>query len=663
MAHSMAGWQQAQSLALRAATQWRWMEEAVTGGAFASLAAWPDAWSPLDAVASRASPADVIVGTKGDDSLAGTDAADLINGRQGADTMAGAGGHDVYVVDNLGDVVEEAAGGGIDTVLSRVSYSLAANIENLRLTGADNLQGTGNELDNFISGNQGSNQLQGAEGRDTIYGGRGNDSLDGGAGADLMVGGEGDDTFNVDDPGDVTVELQGGGNDTVYATVTWTLAPHIENLTLGYAYTQIDGYGNALDNLIAGGPTVNLIDGGAGNDTITGTNDLSPYVADTLIGGAGDDSITGGGLLGNDLVYGGTGNDTLTGSNASLYGEDGNDYLQGGQMDGHHAPGNIVSGGAGQDTLLGGGSMDGGDGDDWLESGIFVSAVGGDGNDTISGIGGGGYYDFSLDAGSGDDVIDISAFSKLTLQAGSGNDKIDCYYMRQASLDAGSGDDEVTLSGGAGEPYAVQGGSGNDTIRADGFGGSVNGGVGDDWVFAAARNGLAAEARGGQGNDTLTGGGGLATLIGGDGHDTFVLTMKEVLYEDMLAVRDFSAGTDHLEVSQASLGVGNGDLQVDGATTIDGPGGFDSSAELVIVAADIFGDLSLDAAAAAIGSANQGYAAGQTAVFVVDNGVDSWLLYFESSGSDAAVSAAELSIAARLNQSVGVQVGDVTWSA
>lgn len=661
MANPTAGWQQAQSQALRAATQWRWMEEAVTGGAFASLAAWPDTWSPADAVASQARPADVIVGTNDDDHLVGTEDTDLINGRQGADTMAGAGGHDTYVVDNVGDVVEEAAGGGIDTVLSRVSYSLAANVENLRLTGSDNLQGTGNELDNVVSGNQGGNLLQGGEGRDTLYGGRGNDSLEGGAGADLMVGGEGDDTFNVDDPGDVTVELHDGGNDTVYSTVTWTLAPHVENLTLGYAYTQIDGYGNELDNLIIGGPTVNLIDGGAGNDTIIGTNDASPYVADTLIGGAGDDSLSGGGLLGNDLVYGGTGNDTLSGSNASLFGEDGNDYLEGGQMDGHHAPGNFVSGGAGRDTLLGGGGMDGGDGNDWLESNIFYSAVGGAGNDTISGRGGGGYYDFGVDAGSGDDVIDVTSFSKLTLQAGSGNDQVDCEFFREASFDAGAGDDLMTVIGHGDTTFTVQAGAGDDTIRAQGLQGQVEGGGGDDWILVGAYTSFAGEGHGGLGNDTLAGSGGVDYLAGGKGSDTFVLTAKEVLYESMVFVDDFISGVDKLSISQAGLPVGNGDQQVDGATTIDGPGGFDSSAELVIVAADIFGGLSLDAAAAAIGSANQAYSAGQSVVFAVDDGHDSWMLYFQSSGTDAVVSAAELSIVGRLGGGAGIQVGDVTW--
>ena len=122
-------------------------------------------------------------------------------------------------------------------------------------------------------------------------------------------------------------------------------------------------------------------------------------------------------------------------------------------------------------------------------------------------------------------------------------------------------------------------------------------------------------------------------------------------------------GEDTLAVSQSHLAVGNGDQQVDGAVTVPGPGGFDASAELVIVAADIFGDLTLDKAAAAIGGANQSYEAGQTVLFMVDNGTDSWALYFTSAGQDAAVSAAELSIVGRLNGAASTGAEDIVWSA
>ena len=69
----------------------------------------------------------------------------------------------------------------------------------------------------------------------------------------------------------------------------------------------------------------------------------------------------------------------------------------------------------------------------------------------------------------------------------------------------------------------------------------------------------------------------------------------------------------------------------------------------------------LDAAAAVIGSANQAYAPGQTVVFMVDNGSDSWALYFQSSDTDATVSAAELSIVARLTGTTSTAADDIIW--
>ena len=73
--------------------------------------------------------------------------------------MAGGLGNDIYVVDNVGDVVTEADNAGTDTVRSSITYTLGANVENLTLTGAAAINGTGNALANIITGNGAANIL------------------------------------------------------------------------------------------------------------------------------------------------------------------------------------------------------------------------------------------------------------------------------------------------------------------------------------------------------------------------------------------------------------------------------------------------------------------------------------------------------------------------
>ena len=93
------------------------------------------------------------------------------------------------------------------TQTSDVSYTLPEGVDDLILTGTDNIDGTGNTLDNQITGNVGNNVLQGLEGSDTLLGGDGSDILDGGLGADYLLGGAGDDTYIVDQTTDQVIEL------------------------------------------------------------------------------------------------------------------------------------------------------------------------------------------------------------------------------------------------------------------------------------------------------------------------------------------------------------------------------------------------------------------------------------------------------------------------
>jgi Ca2+-binding RTX toxin-like protein len=182
----------------------------------------------------------------------------------GGSQLAGGNGNDTYYVYNPGDTVIEAAGGGTDTVISGISWTLADNVENLTLTGVGNINGTGNALANTLLGNTGNN------------------ILDGKAGADIMKGGAGNDTYVVDNAGDVVTELAGQGTDTVQAGITYTLGNNIENLTLT-GVGNIKGTGNGLANHVDGNAGNNVIDGMLGNDILSGGGGHNAFLFDTSL--------------------------------------------------------------------------------------------------------------------------------------------------------------------------------------------------------------------------------------------------------------------------------------------------------------------------------------------------------------------------------------------
>jgi Ca2+-binding RTX toxin-like protein len=244
-----------------------------------------------------------VLGTIANDNLYGGASADTINGLQGNDNMWGGLGDDVYYVDSIGDVITEVASEGIDSVYSEITYTLATNIENLTLTGLNNLDGTGNTLANQIIGNSGNNSLSGLGGADILIGGDGNDTLNGGAGNDTMIGSLGDDYYFVNTLLDVVTENFNEGIDTISASVNYTLGSNQEFLILT-GTNPINGNGNELNNTIIGNGNDNRLRGLAGNDSLLGGNGN-----DTLIGGRGADSLTGGN--GVDSLIGGLGADSF----------------------------------------------------------------------------------------------------------------------------------------------------------------------------------------------------------------------------------------------------------------------------------------------------------------------------------------------------------------
>ncbi|MFD1702464.1 pre-peptidase C-terminal domain-containing protein [Methylopila henanensis] len=265
--------------------------------------------------------------------ISGNAANNRIDGRGGADDMRGGAGNDTYYVDNVGDRVTERAGEGVDLVDSTVSYVLSAHVEYLRLSGTAAIGGVGNDLANVISGNGANNRI------------------DGRGGADDMRGGAGDDTYFVDNTGDIVTERPGGGVDLVDSTVSYALSAHVEYLRLS-GTAAIGGVGNNLANVISGNGANNRIDGrggaddmrggagddtyvvdnvgdivtersGGGTDTVESTvsHTLSAHVENLSLRGAGAINATGNGLAnvitGNNaanVLNGGLGADTLTGN-------------------------------------------------------------------------------------------------------------------------------------------------------------------------------------------------------------------------------------------------------------------------------------------------------------------------------------------------------------
>lgn len=395
----------------------------------------------------------IITGNSANNTLSGGAGDDVLNGGAGTDTLIGGVGNDVYIVDSTTDTITENANEGTDTVQSSVTYTLTnANLENLTLLGTAAINGTGNALNNTLVGNSGNN------------------TLNGGTGADSLIGGLGNDLYIVDHVSDLVVENTAEGTDTVQSSVSYSLANHVENITLtGTAAASATG--NDMNNLLTGNSANNTLNGGVGDDTLNGGAGT-----DTLIGGIGNDiyvvdsttdTITENTNEGIDTVQSSV-TYTLTNANLENLTLIGTSAINGTG----NALSNMIIGNSAVNTLTGGA------GDDWLD--------GGAGNDKLFG-------------GTGNDTYVINSTSDVVTEAA--NEGIDTVRSTVTyTLGSTSNLENLTLLGTA--AINATGNALDNVLIGNSAINTLTGGLGNDWLD------------GGAGNDKL---------LGGAGNDTYVI--------------------------------------------------------------------------------------------------------------------------------------------
>lgn len=280
-----------------------------------------------------------VLGSSGNDTIAGDDAANSFAGGGGDDVLLGRVGNDLLWGDAGNDTLE--GGLGADTMtggagLDMVSYTSA--LMALRINLFDSSQNTGEAAgDVFVQieavlGSAYNDTIFGSMGADRLDGGNGNDSMIGQDGADTLMGGSGDDTMDGGAGGDSF--FGGAGTDVVtYAASDRGLVIDLVSAYKGSFWANGDSFsgverviGSNFPDLIWGDGAANHFDGGMGDDCLFGGAGV-----DTLLGGWGKDVLFGDdgadvleGGVGNDLLEGGAGGDRFQHSGSS---GDGTDWI------------------------------------------------------------------------------------------------------------------------------------------------------------------------------------------------------------------------------------------------------------------------------------------------------------------------------------------------
>ena len=394
----------------------------------------------------------------------------------------------------------------------------------------------------LINSGAGNDSLFGGNANDRLQGGTDNDYLDGGTGQNILIGGDGDDTLTGDTRGFGGIDLNTAAYGSATAAITVTLDG------AGGTATSLGG-GNAA---AIGTDTLIHVDRIIGSDfddqfVITGTwmgGQFDAYQGSSvgqfniIQGGAGDDTITGNGFTRVDY------SDALDGVTVTFTA----DGVGTGRRTDNAGSATGVDDGTGLDSFTGVGDVMGSHFDDVITGdGLNNSFAGLAGNDTLDGGAGTDRADYRTADGA--ITVDMTLGSGQVTDDGYGDvdTLIDIEYIR------GSRYDDVMIANDAGG-VQFRGEDGDDTIT---------GGLGIDTV------------RGGAGNDVITGGGGADDLRSDDGRDRFVYnSITDSPYMGAFdRIRDFNPGNDKIEFAESLLSgiftyVGGGSLT----------GGGDSSA-------------------------------------------------------------------------------------
>ena len=334
------------------------------------------------------------IGSPGNDTLSATGSGDTIFGSAGSDLISAQGAHGyAYLV-----------GGNDPNIASGFDTIIGSGFNDRIVSGSSNFDsGVAVSPDHsVIFAGAGDDVIQ-SYGHDTIYANQGNDVINGGTLASTIFGGQGDDQINIANDSLQNSYISGdAGNDYISATQFKTGATIFggdgdDSIYAGLGHNII--FGNAGNDQIQGGQAPETIFAGQGNDSIDAGQAENSY----LSGDAGNDIISastqgGDGLHGlNDTLVGGLGDDRLGAAHASIFGNQGNDIINGGD-------GSTIFGGQGDDMIgsyqqLGGNLLYGDAGADTIVSGQL-------GGDTVSG--GSGADEVTLPhqaGGSGDRVV------------------------------------------------------------------------------------------------------------------------------------------------------------------------------------------------------------------------------------------------------------------